>query len=714
MVKKFFGVILLVIFTFVFTMVTNTNLKAQEEERVEDVMDISLEDLLDVEITTAGKRAERVGDIPASVVVISRKDIETYGYQTLEEILGNIPGLYLTNDLFSTKVGIRGFWTERDNGNIIILVNNIAQPSELYSAYPLENIPIPVEAIDRIEVVRGPMSVIYGTGAFFGVINIKTNIVDEDGASMVSASGGSDETYKLFARAAGKIDDFQYTFNGSYLSTYGMNEPYDKMTDPSILPFLGVPTDHTTDGQLEETDKYFNFSGTFNDFYFDASYGEAQKEVIFLLPSFKEGTKGTYKSTRFGFGYKKDFSDQVTVDAKLVYFQNRWQWDFDWIFGALYGFEDDYTTAYRANLDLFFTPSSNLNITVGLDYYKILSVNSEIDVPMFELVNLEYNLAPGESITTQSIYSQIDFNLTKNLKLVLGARLEQMMEYDLQQKIGSPDPLDSSYSVSTQTYSETDPEFIPRVALIFSPNESNAIKLLYGKALTRPSFFQNQDLFGEGVEVSLLPETIQTFELNYLATLSKFSIGISVFHNILDSLIYRTQLLIEGIYQTYHANVGEMTTTGAEMTLQFVPSKSFFLELSGTYQDTKDKRSGFEDIEPGYSPKFLGYFKASVFFNNDISLAVLGNYVDKMESFWDESLGGRLGEQVDSYFLLGANFRARNLFGSGLFINARVSNLLDQEIHYPTTSNNDWASLGTLAKGRSFLFTLGYKFQPQP
>jgi outer membrane cobalamin receptor len=299
----------------------------------------------------------------------------------------------------------------------------------------------------------------------------------------------------------------------------------------------------------------------------------------------------------------------------------------------------------------------------------------------------------------------------------LGARVEKMLEYDLQKKVGDADPLSpdfGTFTLETRTYSQTDPEFIPRAAIIFSPNEQNAIKLLYGKAITRPSFFQNQDLFGEGVEVSLLPETIQTFEFNYLVTLSKFSLGVSVFYNILENLIYRTQLLIGGVYQTYHANVGELNTTGAEVTFRLAPSKSFFLELSGTYQSTKDQRPGFEDIEPGYSPKLLGYVKASVFLNDDISIAVVGNYVDKMETFWDESLGGRLGDPVEAYFLLGANLRVRNLFGSGAYMNFRVSNLLNEEIHYPTTSNNDWATLGTLGKGTSFLFTLGYRFIPQP
>lgn len=722
MVKKMFYVLMAFLFICAFT-ITTTPVYAQEEEEevvVEDVADISLEDLLNVEITTAGRRAERIADIPASVVVISRKDIETYGYQSLSEILRNIPGLSFTNDLFSDKFAVRGFWTERDNGNVIILVDDVPQPSEFYNAYPIENIPIPVEAIDRIEVVRGPMSVIYGAGAFFGVINIKTNVIEDEPVSMVSASGGSENTFGLFVRSSGKIEDFQYTFNGAYSGTDGMNQPYSTMiSDPSLLPLLGVPEDKTTEGQLKETDKYFNFSGTFKGFSVNASYAEAEKDSIFLLPSVADGMQGTYRSARVAFGYKRDVSEKVSVATKFIYFNNRWEWVFDWFFDTLYALEDDSTRAYRIGADLFFTPSPKLNLTLGLDYHKVLSIQHGLDIPLFGLADFKGSLAKGETITTQAVYTQIDYKFSDQLKLVLGARVEQMLEYDLQQTQG--DPVTGEFtSQETRTYSQTDPEFIPRAALIFSPNESNAIKLLYGKALTRPSFFQSEDLFGEGAE-PLLPETIQTFEVNYIFSKPKFTAGLSVFYNLLDNLIYRTQLFIGGVYYTYHQNVGELRTVGAELTLTLRPAENFLLELSGTYQDTKDQRPGYEDIEPGYSPKLLGYLKASYFLNDDISIAVTGNYVDKMETFWDSTLenpdgtfGRRLGEQTESYFLLGANLRIRNMFGTGAYLNIRASNLLDQEIFYPTTSSNDWADKGTLGRGLSFLLTLGYKFIPQP
>ena len=74
----------------VFSLIITSQLYAQGTQ---DLLEMSLEDLLDIEITTAGKQVEKISDIPASVILITRKEIETYGYTSLEEILQNVPGL---------------------------------------------------------------------------------------------------------------------------------------------------------------------------------------------------------------------------------------------------------------------------------------------------------------------------------------------------------------------------------------------------------------------------------------------------------------------------------------------------------------------------------------------------------------------------------------------------------------------------------------------
>lgn len=704
-----------VLLAFLISFTMNTPLLAQEkEEEVEDVMDMALEDLLNVEITTAGKQAEKISEVPASVVVVTRDDIEKYGYQNLAEILENIPGLYQTDDQFSKNFGVRGFWTFDPNRNMTFLVNGVEQTEYVVSGNWLQLMNIPVEAIDRIEVVRGPMSVIYGSGAFFGAINIFTNKVGDKPVSMVSTSFGSEKTSKVFARASGKQGDFQYAFNGSYFNTDGIDVPYAGMTQyPEFLPGLGVPENQTTAGQLENKEKYFNFSGTFKDFSFDASYTESHKETNVVLPSVSDGTMVFNKAMRLSFGYKKEFSEKLTLDLRFGYFMTKRLQSFDWLVDDVYLLQNDESSGYKAELNLFWNPSSKLNVSFGLSYNKVIEIQNELNYPLFAFILFHNELAEGESVVTQAIFTQLSYKLSDKFKVVAGLRLEQNPEYTAQWRIGDPTPDLGTFATYPGTYSRTDVDFIPRLALIYSPNDKNVFKFLYGKAINRPSFFQlTEDIIGRGM-LPLVPETIQTIELNYVGSLSpKFSVSLSVFRNMMDKLIFRSFFVLDGALVSYYQNVGEMTTNGVELTLTAKPSKSFFLELSGTYQDTTDKR--YEDVDVGYSPKFLGYLKASYFFSKDISLAINGNYVSDMEAYYDDTFDppARIGEKVDSYFLLGANLRIRNLFGKGVFLNLRASNLLDEEIHYPTTTySSSYADLGTIGRGMTFLATLGWKFK---
>ncbi|MCP4150689.1 MAG: TonB-dependent receptor [bacterium] len=673
---------------------------------------MSLEELMNVKITTAGKMAEKISEIPASVVIVTRHDIEMYGYQNLAEVLENIPGLYQTFDGYTVSWGVRGFWSDVPR-NVVVLVNDVKQTFDYFDSYMLYYFEMPVEAIDRIEVVRGPMSVIYGNGAFFGVINIFTNKTDEDNPeNLVSVSIGSEKTKKIALRASGQEGNFKYAFNGTYSYAYGIDEPYAKMVrDPAILPAYGLTDAQTTAGQLDKETKYFNFSGTFRNFSIDASYNENRPDIIAILPSVSHGTQALCKATRIKLGYKKELSDKVKLTANIDFFSNRVDGRYDILMENYFTFNNAKSSGYNAEVNLDYEPNSNLMLKIGLVYREIQEALNEYTFPGYGLNNYLFTLTDGESIITQALFAQLNFKFSGKLKVVIGTRLEQAPEYTWELRIGGTTVENPTYTGNASTYSYTTAAFIPRVALIYSISETNFLKFLYGKAINRPAFFHQAGSLGP--LTTLEPETLNTFEFNYIGNLaSKLSVNFSLFRNILNKLIFRSLFVVEDQIFASNANVGEMTTNGVELIIKTRPFENFNLELSGMYQHTKDNRPGFEEIEPGYSPDFLGYFKASYFINENISLAVTGNYVDEMESYYDftRTPPARLGDSVKGYFLLGANLRIKALLDTGLYLNLRGSNLLAQEYYSPTTSFNSWATRGIIQRGASFLVTLGWKF----
>ena len=139
------------------------------------------------------------------MTILNREEIARYGWITFEELLRNVPGFYLLDNTEDRFIGTRG----AVGGGVQFLVNGIAQHPSLQKTLTgteIARLDIPVESIDRIEIIRGPMSVIYGNNAFQGVINIVTNEIEQNGPQ-VSASLGIQETGRLFGRAGQVFDD---------------------------------------------------------------------------------------------------------------------------------------------------------------------------------------------------------------------------------------------------------------------------------------------------------------------------------------------------------------------------------------------------------------------------------------------------------------------------------------------------------------------------
>lgn len=142
----------------------------------DDLRDLPLEDLLDVKVYAASKFVQDVAHAPASVSIITADEIRTHGYRTLADALRSVRGFYITYDRNYSYLGVRGFSRPGDfNARVLLLVNghrlndNIFEQALLGTESPLD-----IALVERIEVIRGPSSSLYGTSAFLGVVNIIT------------------------------------------------------------------------------------------------------------------------------------------------------------------------------------------------------------------------------------------------------------------------------------------------------------------------------------------------------------------------------------------------------------------------------------------------------------------------------------------------------------------------------------------------------------
>ncbi|HLP45712.1 MAG TPA: TonB-dependent receptor, partial [Candidatus Kapabacteria bacterium] len=460
---------------------------------------------------------------------------------------------------------------------------------------------------------------------------------------------------------------------------------------------------------------YLNLSGDFKGVYLNFSYSESNRETYFVLPSFSSGILTQLTSAKGSLGYKKKISNIFSIDGKFNYDHIQDWYKYDHLSADFYGLQQIKSDAMEIELNGFITPSPRLDIKTGVSYRAILDASNNYDLPSFgspSLVNNYFYLVGGEQIVTRAFYTQVNYKPFSKLELVAGVRLEQMPAYKMGAILAGGTP---NYSKAEHTYNENSIEIIPRFAAIYSFNDNHVFKFLYGKAANRPSFLQNsRNSFSGGFE-DLRPERIQTVELNYIAVISEdVTLNASFFANTLENLITRVvESDANHNYKTWSANAGEMVTHGVEITMQTRPVSHLNLELSTTFQQTQDKRKGFEDIAVAYSPDFLGYIKTSYKYKK-LALALTGYYVSSMETYWDETIrnlndtfGNRIGQKSPGYFNLSGNFRLEDFPIKGAFVNIKVYNLLNKEIRYPAFTSNPWMNMGSLGHSRQILLSVG-------
>ena len=130
---------------------------------------------------------------PSAVSVVTAAEIREHGYRTLADVLRSLPSFYVTDDRHYSYVGIRGYDQPGDYGaRVLLLLNGLRTNDNVYEqAYVGQEFLVDLDLVERIEVVRGPSAALYGSSAFFAVVNVITKHARDFQGALVSASGAS-------------------------------------------------------------------------------------------------------------------------------------------------------------------------------------------------------------------------------------------------------------------------------------------------------------------------------------------------------------------------------------------------------------------------------------------------------------------------------------------------------------------------------------------
>ena len=661
----------------------------------DNLFSMPLDDLMKIQITSASKVSQALRQIPASVTVMTRNDISHYGYNTFNEILRNMAGIYIEEDTEEIYIGTRG----AIGGGVLFLLNGIPHhPSLQKSLTTVEanRMTIPVASIDRIEFIRGPMSVIYGNNAFQGVLNIITNLAKNNGVFSSLSSDGSGE---VFLQGSHGDETGFLTINlgaskqGSYSGDYS-----DMMSTPqlAVMP-QEAPT--SMENHMTRQLRSLDISGKWHGLTSTLRYKKSTNGVYAASPPVDE-TYVVLEDWQGSLQYLVAMTERWQSRSTLIYSEEEYNiYDFNVRHPAVTGSQEQSSRRHEFEQNFIYQSDAEKSILLGYRYIKIDKVRN-----ILNLVDGDDNYLANrddgmEKAYEHDLFAQWQQELSNKLGLVAGFRYSRTPDNYL---ITREQPKENISSVSVLQHSELKNNdrsaWNSRVALLYQWDDRNQFKLLHGTA--------SQDSASASFSA---PKAIYTSELAHTFDTHSWLLNQGVYVSHIDKVVRRTVMYDDdaGKFVSSELNNGHWKSFGYELNVEYRPSFNWRLFASYNLQSTEDQKT---TLNIGYSPRQLIKIKADYRYKKDI-YAFYGHYVGARSSDWgfDEQTGAVSEEYngVSSYWNMGATWH--HVFSDRCSANLNISNLFDEQFRYPKNEVSD-LDQGLIGLGRIATVSVAAKF----
>lgn len=636
--------------------------RADTTNRPPDYADMDLTELMSIPIVTASKFEQKSAEAPSSVTVITSEEIKRYGYRTLADILASVQGFYISYDRNYAFLGASGINLGDFNSRMLLLINGHRINSDLNdSAYIDTTFLLDVDLIDRVEIIRGPGSVLYGNNAFFGVINVITRQGNQINGVETSGSYGSFNAYSGRATIGARFTNgFQFLLSGTVYNSDGPENLF--------YPQFDTPTQHNGIARNLDDDGFGSFFGsvsywdlTLEGGYIDRQKGNptAQFGTTFDDPRLRTDDDRSYVTLK----YAHQFENGVNASADVYYDRSDFGIDYPEL-GQL--FVEQQTGEWaggEVQLDRKFFDRHVL--TVGAEYRDDFLQERVVFQPGTGTDSTDVH----DSRRNYGIFGQGDFMLLTNLHLNAGVRYDQ--------------------------YGHFDPSFSPRAALIYNPFDQSTFKFIYGTAFRDPNFVELSEPFFQDIK----PEKITSYNLVYeQGIIPNLRSSISGYYNRMDDLIN----FQNGAFTNFNAD-----TLALELALEGKWPNGFQTRLSYTLQHTEDRD---ESVDLPDSPMHLVKFNGvAPLWQDKVFAGLEVLYTSKRNTvFTDPTTGATLpAPDVDGYAVVNFTLFSQNIV-KNLEVSASIYNLLDKTYYDPASRFHLQNAIQQ--DGRTFRVKLTYRF----
>ena len=611
----------------------------------EELLELSLEDLLNMEVVTISKSGEKMSDAPGVISVITNDEINRFGGITLLDILDRISGLTVSTNYFTDRsmISVRGDQVKNTASHVLYLINGRPIREILEGGISTELLEtFPVNIIERIEVIKGPGSVLYGTNAFSGVVNIITRAPETNEVSLTT-HGGWDGNYGANGNVNLTLGDIRITAAGKYYKKADWDVPYGYLpsdTGNSVTYNIEVP--------------YEGMSG-----YFDINY----KGLRFIsslhqfeTECFVRGNFGTnvWKKYFNNLGFSKALSDIWHTDLNITYTPVTLK-------SSSYPFIERSSSDLTAEWTNVFSFSQKFRLISG-------GLFNQIDGK-----EIYYNADPHRTISDEKrsnfgIYTQADYRLHRTFKLIAGIQANKVQDVKL--------------------------DIVPRTGIIWTPLPNINFKAIYSEAFRAPSInevgLQHPALNGNP---DLVPENVSTIDVSIGYQTGQTQIRANYFYSKQTNIIIADRSTEPGLYK----NLGGFNISGYEFEGKYYLNRQLFLTGSFLYQSNEDQ-DGVENVSPVSNLSI----KAGVSYQSERGYTV--GFFNKYRGGFGDSFNTTLNPSPGAFNLMDvhAKFDLAQLLNmrleKSLILFVQADNILDKEVWLP-----DWGGI----PGESIPFNRG-------
>jgi outer membrane receptor for ferrienterochelin and colicins len=677
-----------------------------------DLDHLSLDDLLKIKVVTASKKEQTMSQAPAIISVITAQQIEERGYQSVGEALNSVAGIYPLYDYVQYNIGIRGVNGGMDAGSRIlkVMINGQSVAFRPTSESFLGEELIPVSTIERIEIIRGPASALYGANAFLGVINIITKTTNKNITGQVTGKYGKGSNLINKGGNAyinGKVNKIGYIVSGTY-----------DFKDRSGLSPVDVPgfSKYTNDVSKNDLSKPFGLYSMLN--YTDKKTGNISFDFNYQnLDSYGEFQDwGLLTHTNHiqlinyytRLKYEKDLSEKMKVNISVAYSDghkgpnDKLSLDTsktNWISRKIGCKSLDIT------LNSEYSIKKRSNIKVGVDF-----TNDKQNLLTYYLNQKNSNPQPQqgkEYLDTTFINTGIFFQAIVNPAEIVNTSFLQKLDitagvrYDIQNVYGDV--------------------FNYRLAGIYTFNKSIYTKLLYGTSYKAPSadqLFSNYITVGGVIgNPKLRPEKAKTIEWALgLRPIKGLSITTTAFYTTTNNKV--ELILPHGtISNVSYGNVAKINSAGMEFEVlhnfknimnyaNFSYQRSILTKENLTKEQIQIKTELYPDMMLKFGSnmalsKYKLAFNLEGAFTSPRIASEQNNYIYDPVNFRTNRY------ELPSYFMLNAAISSLNvklIKNSETRLMVKINNILNKKAAWPGFKDFDISFVG-----RNIMITITQK-----